>query len=202
MLKVLELRMWSASRPGVATTTCGWLDSSRAWVTMSAHNTAESAQSTSIRQKQTKFMENGNTVWFLQLSIITFWAGLPPLTVNCEFCTGGINSLKAQQKQVNLAHFYTLIKGQLLNYLLQKYWWEISGGKESLMFILFFFLLLQKTKKQKPQPRDKKVVTHSTDNDAFFQTQRFPQDSELLCNLIGQLPEWHIYIIMSIYGTV
>lgn len=61
MLKVLELRMWSASRPGVATTTCGWLDSSRAWVTMSAHNTAESAQSTSIRQKQTKFMENGNT---------------------------------------------------------------------------------------------------------------------------------------------
>lgn len=149
MLKVLELRMWSASRPGVATTTCGWLDSSRAWVTMSAHNTAESAQSTSIRQKQTKFMENGNTVWFLQLSIITFWAGLPPLTVNCEFCTGGINSLKAQQKQVNLAHFYTLIKGQLLNYLLQKYWWEISGGKESLMFILFFFFCCCKKQKNK-----------------------------------------------------
>lgn len=116
MLKVLELRMWSASRPGVATTICGWLDSSRAWVTMSAHNTAESAQSTSIRQKQTKFVENGDIVWFLQLSIITFWAGLPPLMVNCEFCTGGLNSLKAQQKQVNLAHFYTLIKGQLLSH--------------------------------------------------------------------------------------
>lgn len=116
MLKVLELRMWSASRPGVATTTCGWLDSSRAWVTISAHNTAESAQSTSIRQKQTKFMETSDIVWFLQLSIITFWGGPPPLKVSCKFCTGGLNSLKAQKKQVNLAHFYTLIKGQLLNY--------------------------------------------------------------------------------------
>lgn len=35
MLKVLELRMWSASLPGVATTTWGWLESSRAWLTMS-----------------------------------------------------------------------------------------------------------------------------------------------------------------------
>lgn len=42
MLKVLELRMWSANRPGVATTTCGWLVSSKAWVTMSARDTSRS----------------------------------------------------------------------------------------------------------------------------------------------------------------
>lgn len=35
------------------------------------------------------------------------------------------------------------------------------------------------------------VVTHSSDDDAVSQTQRFAQDSELLCNLIGQLPAWH-----------
>lgn len=35
MLKVLELRRWSARRPGVAMTTCGFRESSRAWATMS-----------------------------------------------------------------------------------------------------------------------------------------------------------------------
>lgn len=37
ILKVLELRMWSARRPGVATTTWGWLESSKAWVTISVN---------------------------------------------------------------------------------------------------------------------------------------------------------------------
>ncbi len=32
------------------------------------------------------------------------------------------------------------------------------------------------------------VRTHSTDDDAVSQTQRLPQDSKLLCNLIGELP--------------
>lgn len=36
MLKVLELRRWSARRPGVAITTCGFRDSSSACATMSA----------------------------------------------------------------------------------------------------------------------------------------------------------------------
>lgn len=36
MLKVLELRRWSARRPGVAMTTCGFRESSRAWATISA----------------------------------------------------------------------------------------------------------------------------------------------------------------------
>lgn len=35
MLKVLELRRWSARRPGVAMTMCGFRESSRAWATMS-----------------------------------------------------------------------------------------------------------------------------------------------------------------------
>lgn len=35
MLKVLELRRWSARRPGVAITTCGFRESSRACTTMS-----------------------------------------------------------------------------------------------------------------------------------------------------------------------
>lgn len=30
--------------------------------------------------------------------------------------------------------------------------------------------------------------THAADNDAVFQAQRLPQDPELLCNLVGQLP--------------
>lgn len=42
------------------------------------------------------------------------------------------------------------------------------------------------------------AVTHSTDDDALSETQRFSKDSELLCDLIGQLPVWHhIYNIMS-----
>lgn len=38
MLKVLELRMWSANRPGVATTMWGCLESSSAWATISVKN--------------------------------------------------------------------------------------------------------------------------------------------------------------------
>lgn len=41
MLNVLELRMWSARRPGVATTTWGWLDNSKAWLTMSVDKHSE-----------------------------------------------------------------------------------------------------------------------------------------------------------------
>lgn len=40
-LKVLELRMWSARRPGVATTTWGWLVNSKAWLTMSVDQHSE-----------------------------------------------------------------------------------------------------------------------------------------------------------------
>lgn len=42
---------------------------------------------------------------------------------------------------------------------------------------------------------DVKLFTHSTDDDAVSQTQRLPQNSKLLCNLIGQLPAWHHNII-------
>lgn len=40
----------------------------------------------------------------------------------------------------------------------------------------------------KPRHRGVCVVTHATDNDAVLQTQRLPQDSKLLSDLIGQLP--------------
>lgn len=60
MLKVLELRMWSASRPGVATTTCGWLDSSRAWLTMSVSNTTVT-MSERRGEAQIKFSCNGSS---------------------------------------------------------------------------------------------------------------------------------------------
>lgn len=32
------------------------------------------------------------------------------------------------------------------------------------------------------------ILTHSTNNNAVLETQRLPQNSELLCDLIGQLP--------------
>lgn len=44
MLKVLELRMWSANRPGVATTMWGCLESSSAWATISVKNSKHLCQ--------------------------------------------------------------------------------------------------------------------------------------------------------------
>lgn len=93
MLKVLELRMWSARRPGVAMTTCGFRESSRAWATMSAGGGQE-----------------------VELGRWSKAAGVP--------------------------------------------YPEPPWGPH----------------------------THAANNDAVFQAQRLPQDPELLCNLVGQLP--------------
>lgn len=93
ILKVLELRRWSARRPGVAMTTCGFRESSRAWATMSAGRGQE--------------------------------VGL-----------GG--------------------------------WSEAAGTQHS---------------EPPGGPR-----THATNDDAVLQAQRLPQDPELLCDLVGQLP--------------
>lgn len=93
MLKVLELRRWSARRPGVAMTTCGFRESSKAWATMSVG--------------------------------------------------GG--------REVRLGG-----------------WSEAAEG---------------------PCPEPPWAPhTHAADNDAVFQAQRLPQDPELLCDLVGQLP--------------
>lgn len=52
----------------------------------------------------------------------------------------------------------------------------------------FYSLCLLLNEHEAKLPAVMYVITHSTDNDAVFQTQRLPQDSKLLCDLIGQLP--------------
>lgn len=77
---------------------------------------------------------------------------------------------------------------------------DLSLERERLWFYSLCLLLNEHEAKL---PAVMYVITHSTDNDAVFQTQRLPQDSKLLCDLIGQLPTWHhrYSIISWEYGT-
>lgn len=103
MLKVLELRMWSARRPGVATTTWGWLDNSKAWLTISVDT-----------RRQSQHAEQNSRVTDIIEASISEWG-----------------------------------------------WYILTH-----------------------------CLTHSTNNDAISQPQWLPQDSKLLCDLIGQFSAW------------
>lgn len=51
-----------------------------------------------------------------------------------------------------------------------------------------WILLLLLNEQKRNLPAVMYIVTHSTNDDAVPQTKRLPQDSELLSDLIGQLP--------------